>query len=65
MKLYDFFITIGKTLKGVAWSTQCVCLPCLRADDVRMGQAGDFSVCVRCRASITSKTGACIRVDRS
>jgi hypothetical protein len=38
-----------------------VCPDCLRATDNVRGPAGDFSLCERCGASITSVTGKTIR----
>jgi hypothetical protein len=42
-----------------------VCKPCLRDDDEVVGEAGDLSLCDRCMASITSKTGLAVRRRRS
>lgn len=38
-----------------------VCKTCVREDDEIIGEAGDFSVCDRCTASVTSKTGVGVR----
>jgi len=38
-----------------------VCKPCLLHDDEVLCPAGDFSVCDRCKESITSKTGFTIQ----
>ena len=48
-------------LDALHGGTECVCNRCLRATDTVRGNAGDFSVCSRCRASITSRTGKAIR----
>jgi hypothetical protein len=34
---------------------------CERSDDERVGESGDFAICDRCGASITSKTGIAVR----
>jgi len=38
-----------------------VCLRCVRDSDERVGQAGDYSLCARCRCNITSVTGFQVR----
>jgi hypothetical protein len=42
----------------------CVCSACQRDDDDVIGKAGDFSLCERCKASITSKTGVTVIAAR-
>ena len=39
----------------------CVCIGCVLPGDEVMQTAGDYSLCDRCRASITSKTGVAVR----
>lgn len=39
----------------------CVCKTCVRETDEVVGESGDFSLCDRCHASITSKDGAAVR----
>lgn len=41
-----------------------VCEACLKPEDRIVGESGDFSICDRCHASITSRTGVAIRVPR-
>jgi hypothetical protein len=40
----------------------CVCMTCVLPTDEVIATAGDFSLCDRCRASITSKTGLAVRL---
>jgi hypothetical protein len=39
----------------------CVCAACVLPTDEIVATAGDFSLCDRCRASITSATGVAVR----
>lgn len=41
-----------------------LCKPCLHPSDEEVGVAGDFGVCDRCQASVTSKTGITVRERR-
>jgi len=43
---------------------ELVCDQCRRPHDEVVGRAGDFSLCSRCHASITSKTGVAVRRRR-
>jgi hypothetical protein len=52
---------IREGLRNAVAGTDLVCFGCLRPDDTVTGDAGDFSCCHRCQASITSKTGKTIR----
>jgi hypothetical protein len=40
----------------------CVCFSCVRPTDEVVATAGDFSLCDRCRASITSESGLAVRM---
>ena len=40
----------------------CVCMSCVLPTDEVIATAGDYSLCDRCRASITSKTGLAVRL---
>jgi hypothetical protein len=54
-------MTLLDGLLNALCGIECVCTTCVRPGDVVVGPSGDFSVCGRCRESITSKTGKTIR----
>jgi len=60
MSLSDLLETVVRALLAQVWPI-CVCRSCVHASDKMLGPAGDFSICERCQASITSKTGCTVR----
>lgn len=50
---------LGKLIAMV--TPTLLCKRCVRLTDRVVGKAGDFSLCNRCHASITSKTGVAVR----